>query len=92
MCRHGDRVKIRIGDKEQDVDRCLAPIIKALNEGGIKTAMSCCGHGEHDGFILCADEDKYRLLIVVSEEESLERFEKEFRRVAEYFERRGKAR
>lgn len=26
------------------VDACIAPIVKALNDGGIKTLASCCGH------------------------------------------------
>lgn len=27
------------------IDKCLAPIIIALNREGIKTDSSCCGHG-----------------------------------------------
>lgn len=37
------------------IDACLAPLVKALNEGGITTASSCCGHGKEDGVILLAD-------------------------------------
>lgn len=33
------------------IDACIAPIIRALNEAGIKTRSSCCGHGKCDGHI-----------------------------------------
>lgn len=32
-------------------DPCIAPIVRALNEGGIPTAASCCGHGNRTGRI-----------------------------------------
>lgn len=28
-----------------EVDSCIAPIVAALNDGGIPTVGSCCGHG-----------------------------------------------
>lgn len=31
------------------IDSCIAPIVKALNDAGIYTAASCCGHGKGDG-------------------------------------------
>jgi len=37
--------------KTIDVDSCIAPIVRALNEAGIKTIASCCGHGERVGII-----------------------------------------
>ena len=36
------------------IDSCIAPIVKALNEAGVYTAQSCCGHGG-DGSILLHD-------------------------------------
>jgi hypothetical protein len=33
------------------IDKCIAPIIRALNDGGIKTIGSCCGHGKRLGDI-----------------------------------------
>jgi hypothetical protein len=36
-------------------DPCIAPIVKALNDGGLPTVASCCGHGERDGRITLAD-------------------------------------
>jgi len=37
------------------IDACLAPLVKALNDGGITTVSSCCGHGTGDGTILLSD-------------------------------------
>lgn len=37
------------------IDRCIAPIVAALNGGGVLTASSCCGHGRGDGSIILAD-------------------------------------
>lgn len=36
-------------------DPCLAPLIRALNEGGIPTIASCCGHGQRLGSITLTD-------------------------------------
>jgi hypothetical protein len=37
------------------IDTCIAPIIKALNENDIKTISCCCGHGSKNGWILLED-------------------------------------
>lgn len=36
-------------------DPCLVPLIKALNEGGIPTVASCCGHGNNPGWVIFQD-------------------------------------
>lgn len=36
---------------DRGIDRCIAPIVQALNDAGILTGGSCCGHGQYDGFI-----------------------------------------
>jgi hypothetical protein len=36
-------------------DPCIAPLVKALNDAGIATVASCCGHGEQHGSIVLAD-------------------------------------
>lgn len=43
------------------IDACIAPIVAALQAGGIDMRGSCCGHGERDGEILLADG---RVLVV----------------------------
>jgi hypothetical protein len=37
------------------IDACIAPIVKALNDAGIATVASCCGHGKGPGSIALAD-------------------------------------
>ncbi len=37
------------------IDRCIAPIVRVLNVGGIVTRSSCCGHGKEPGHIELAD-------------------------------------
>ena len=37
------------------VDSCIAPIVRCLNEAGIDTRGSCCGHGKADGKIELQD-------------------------------------
>jgi hypothetical protein len=51
MCDHENReaamVTIRRDDEGAPTvwcDPCLAPLIEALNTGGIPTVASCCGH------------------------------------------------
>jgi hypothetical protein len=92
MCKLGEETKIILKDgRGVMVDRCLAPYIQALNDSGIVTGISCCGHGEQAGFILAQRGEAYRLLIMVEEgEKSQRRFEKDFRQMASDFENRRK--
>jgi len=67
MCKHGDVVILRVPISDlmshtgshrwayKDVDRCIAPIVQALNDAGIYTSGACCGHGENLGSILLRD-------------------------------------
>lgn len=58
--REGAMVVIRQGNKAAGIkgvwcDPCLAPLITALNDGGLPTVASCCGHGENPGSVALAD-------------------------------------
>lgn len=67
MCKHGDEVLVEVTVAAENshtgkayrrqfgIDRCIAPLIRALNAGGITTTQSCCGHFERDGEIWLAD-------------------------------------
>lgn len=67
MCEHGDTVELEVvipahlshtGRQRRatkPVDRCIAPIVSALNRGGLITVSSCCGHGRGPGRISLAD-------------------------------------
>lgn len=56
--------------KNVGVDACLAPIIKALNDAGVKTVACCCGHGKSLGSIHLADK---RVLLIYPDRASAER-------------------
>ena len=49
------------------VDKCIAPIVRALNEAGVRTNGSCCGHGKEDGYIQLYDG---RELVITGEARS----------------------
>lgn len=63
MCKWNDTVNLRVkisarksytGQGRWDtkpIDRCLAPIVQALNDAGIYTEECCCGHGRGDGYL-----------------------------------------
>lgn len=68
MCKRGDTVEVMVLKDEpnhwgfQDIDRCIAPLVNALNTADIYTASCCCGHGEELGYIWLRDG---RVLIVL---------------------------
>lgn len=37
------------------VDSCIADLVQALNDAGLYTGGSCCGHGKHAGTISLHD-------------------------------------
>lgn len=79
MCGWGDTVLIKVkipadlsGSgkvrwREKGIDRCIAPIVKALQEGGIDMRGSCCGHGKYLGDIHLQDG---RMLLILSVEQA----------------------
>ncbi len=40
---------------KRGVDACIADLVQALNDAGIYTSQSCCGHGKGDGLISLHD-------------------------------------
>lgn len=68
MCAWGTAKPIRIaagwngsGEPRRDggydipIDACIADLVKALNDGGVPTRCSCCGHGKGQGRIDLVD-------------------------------------
>lgn len=45
-------------------DPCLAPMVKALNAGGVRTLASCCGHGKMRPIITIATAEGDRHLVI----------------------------
>lgn len=56
----------RVKWKYAKIDRCIAPLIQALQDGGIDMRSSCCGHGDQRGHIVL--QDGRELIICLSEE------------------------
>ena len=63
MCDHPNReaAMVVVREKADGVpavwcDPCLVDLVKALNDGGVPTVASCCGHGQRDGSIILADD------------------------------------
>jgi hypothetical protein len=62
MCDYTNREEamVTIARDDQGIptiwsDPCIAPIVKALNAGGLPTVASCCGHGNIPGIITLGD-------------------------------------
>lgn len=78
MCEYGDTVPVLVriaadlaadsitGWKRAQIDRCIAPIVQALQHGGIDMRSSCCGHGKGGGEILLQDGRRLVIKTAVS--------------------------
>ncbi len=60
MCEWNDTTAIQLceyikGSRFATVDRCIAPVVQALNDASILTIASCCGHGNLTGSIILDD-------------------------------------
>ena len=78
MCKWGDTVSVCVKIPEDlshtgksywkavKIDRCIAPIVKALQKGGIDMRASCCGHEKTDGRIELQDG---RVLMIKNKKE-----------------------
>ena len=44
--------------KQCSIDKCIASIVRVLEENGVRMLASCCGHGKADGHILLLDHTK----------------------------------
>ena len=62
MCNWGETAVINLGDKVIDVDSCIAPLVKALNDAGLCTVASCCGHGKQPGTVALVDGREIRIM------------------------------
>lgn len=73
MCNGEKRLLKNLLGSSFLVDSCIYDIVGALNEGGVKTVASCCGHGNRWGNIALADG---RELIIAPDYESSRAFDK----------------
>jgi len=49
--RKAVQVDVGLLISRQPIDACIADIVKALNDAGVYTTTSCCGHGIRQGWI-----------------------------------------
>ncbi len=61
MCEWGNTVIVEINSVPRDIDKCIEPLVRVLNDSGFTTIASCCGHGKQPGNIVL--EDKRELFI-----------------------------
>jgi hypothetical protein len=54
-CDYVSKENIVLEGKVIEVDQCISRLLVVLNNAGIKTLESCCGHGRTDGYILTTD-------------------------------------
>lgn len=76
-CRDEDIVRVKIAAdlsctgkerwKDIGIDRCIALLVSALQNGGIDMRGSCCGHGKRRGEIHLQDG---RILLVLNKEQA----------------------
>lgn len=61
MCLHGNDVEMPFWCdvhrcwELRTIDACIAPLVHRLNQQGVRTTNSCCGHGQYQGTILIDD-------------------------------------
>lgn len=67
MCKWGITTEVRLCKPTVvqrrtaiKIDACIAPLVQTLNDCGIETTASCCGHGktEESGIVLSAQSLK----------------------------------
>jgi hypothetical protein len=62
MCEWGNTKVIEIDGVGRDIDSCIVSIVVALNEAGMKTIASCCGHGKQPGSVVLEDGREIRIM------------------------------
>jgi hypothetical protein len=61
MCRQPDAEMVFTADGSvRRVDACMRSLVQFLNDKGVQTFDSCCGHGESWGHITIRVEDEER--------------------------------
>jgi len=82
MCEYGDTVKMSVlvslpnrygvpyWSQIGPIDRCIAQLVEVLNNGGVETIASCCGHGHMHGNIALKDG---RWLVILPDRDAVEK-------------------
>ena len=62
MCEYGSDSPVRLNDrsfaggKTVRVDSCIAPVIQAIQDAGLRTSSCCCGHGRGASLIVWEED------------------------------------
>lgn len=83
MCKRGTVEVLEYDNKRFDVDKCIVPLVKALNDAGIKTVASCCGHKKIYGNIALADGRELLIAEGYKQARKFEQFQAENERLKE---------
>jgi len=87
MCQDRDSVSVRVriaarlshtGEaywRDMRIDRCIAPIVAALQAANIDMLASCCGHGKTSGRIDLADGRVLTIEMTENEDDKRRRLE-----------------
>lgn len=56
MCKQGTEKNIKLTDgSRKSCDECIQPLVQALNDFGLQTTASCCGHQKQKSSIILKD-------------------------------------
>jgi hypothetical protein len=65
ICAHCGKpdqiIELKASKVSACIDHCIAPLVKMLNDNGIGTLTSCCGHGNWAGWI-GLDDGRYLMI------------------------------
>ena len=62
MCEHESRERAMVTVGHTDTgkaifcDPCIAPLVSSLNQAGLATTSSCCGHDHNPAWVTLADD------------------------------------
>jgi hypothetical protein len=71
----GPRGNIQARKHMVEVDACIATMVQILNDNGVATAASCCGHGHRPGNIALRDG---RWLVIAQDDDQFTKIESGF--------------
>ena len=70
MCKHGITTPVKLCQPrtysrrtEVQVDSCIAELVQKLNDLGVRTMNSCCGHGKDEGGIFYEQNGKIEKIV-----------------------------
>lgn len=72
-------MKTACGDQDcnlinSGIDKCIQGLVKSLNENGMETIASCCGHGRTNGNITLKDGREIIIISNYDDSRAIEKF------------------